>query len=373
MTRRDCSFSMMLAAGGTGGHVLPAVAFGRWLNREKPGVNVSYMSGSRAIELEIYKAFGIKPFVLKTSGSPMGVPGIRRIKRFAELAVSFLQANDFMKKTSTDICVLFGGYISIPALFAGKVRGIRSLLHEQNALAGRVTRIAAHLRIPIASGWENCEPLSGSRYTHVGVPIRRLENVEKDEARRLLGLNDSDGRRPVVTVMAGSLGSGKISGILSELTVLDCFSSWKFLIIDSGVDVSRNPSKNVTQMPKMWDISALYAASDVMITRGGASTLSEIAALGIPSVVVPWRKASDDHQMKNALAALSEKIEIWDEEKDSLMDLSDKLQKLYAKYCGENGDSDNLLYNACEVGEKNCRRLWEFIADFMRGDVGFGN
>jgi UDP-N-acetylglucosamine--N-acetylmuramyl-(pentapeptide) pyrophosphoryl-undecaprenol N-acetylglucosamine transferase len=373
MRRNDSSFSMLLVAGGTGGHILPAVAFGEWLGREKPAVNVSYVSGSRAVESEIYGAFGIKPFVLRISGSPMGVSGMRRIKRFAEILTGLLQTNSLMKKTSADICVLFGGYISIPALFAGKIRGIRSVVHEQNALAGSVTKIASRLHVPVASGWEICEPLPSNRYANVGVPIRRLENMKKNEARISLGIDDIGNGGPLVAVMTGSLGSGKMSGVLSGLTELDEFSSWRFLIIDSSVDISRKTEKNITRMPRMWNISALYAASDILITRGGASTLSEVKALGIPSVVVPWRKAAGDHQMKNALAVLSEKIEIWDEEKDSLADLSCKLRKLHAKYCGENGDAGNLLYNACEIGEKNCRKLWEFIADFMEGDVSFGN
>jgi UDP-N-acetylglucosamine--N-acetylmuramyl-(pentapeptide) pyrophosphoryl-undecaprenol N-acetylglucosamine transferase len=362
----------MLVAGGTGGHILPAVAFGDWLCREKPKINVSYMSGSRAVELEIYRASNIEPFVLSASGSPMGVSGTRRLKRFAELPKSFLQANRIMKKLSPDICVMFGGYISMPALFAVKMRGIRSVLHEQNARAGRVTRIAARLRVPIASGWKDCEPLPASLRTEVGVPIRRFKSVGKDEARLFLGVNEDKGV-PLVTVMTGSLGSEKLPEVILRLTRLGEFSSWKFLIIDSSVGISQSAGKNVVRMPRMWDISALYAASDVLITRGGASTLSEIEALGIPSVVVPWRKASDDHQMKNALAVASEKIKIWDEDKDSLTDLSDKLQKLYTSYCHENRDTGNLLYNACETGEKSCRRLWEFVADFMRGDVGFGS
>jgi UDP-N-acetylglucosamine--N-acetylmuramyl-(pentapeptide) pyrophosphoryl-undecaprenol N-acetylglucosamine transferase len=363
---------MALVAGGTGGHILPAIAFGDWLRREKPEVRVSYMSGSRAVELEIYRASNIEPFVLSASGSPMGVKGMLRFKRFAEMLASFLQANRFLKKLSPDICVLFGGYISMPVLFAGKMRGVRSVMHEQNARAGRVARIAARLRVPVASGWKDCEPLPASLCTEVGVPIRRFKSVEKNEARLFLGVNEDKGV-PLVTVMTGSLGSEKLAEVISELTRLGEFSSWKFLIIDSNADISQSAGKNVIRMPRMWDISALYAASDVLITRGGASTLSEIKALGIPSVVVPWRKASDDHQMKNALAVASEKIEIWDEEKDPIADLSGKLKKLYADCCHEDRDTANLLYNACETGEKNCRRLWEFIADFMRGDVGFGS
>jgi UDP-N-acetylglucosamine--N-acetylmuramyl-(pentapeptide) pyrophosphoryl-undecaprenol N-acetylglucosamine transferase len=360
--------NLTLVAGGTGGHIIPAMAFGDWVRRERPDVRVDYVSGSRPLELEIYRASGIEPFALGASGSPLGASGLRSLKRWCELGRGFFQMNGFMRRTSPDLCVMFGGYASAPALAVGRLRGIRSVLHEQNALAGRVTRIAAKLGVPVASGWTECAPLAEGSYRRVGVPIRRLENMPKRDAWKSLGAGDApDGA--TVSVMTGSLGSETLLDALMAIAGLDDFASWGFLALDPSVNAPEKVSRNVTRIPRSWNISPFYAAADLLLTRGGASTLAEAEALGKPAVVAPWRGARDDHQMKNALAmSRSDKIRVWDERGDSPADLAGKLKNLYANFVSENGAVGKLLYNAGEASEINCRRLWNFAVDFCEGE-----
>ncbi|MDR3280585.1 MAG: UDP-N-acetylglucosamine--N-acetylmuramyl-(pentapeptide) pyrophosphoryl-undecaprenol N-acetylglucosamine transferase [Synergistaceae bacterium] len=373
MKRADGNpITMLLVAGGTGGHILPAIAFGDWLREAHPDVNVAFMSGSRSIELEIYRAFEIEPYTVGVSGSPLGVPGVRMIKRWAELFFGFFQAVRFLKKMSPDICVLFGGYVSMPALLAGKLSGLRSVIHEQNARAGRVTRAAAMMNIPVAAGWSDCEPLKDGSYANVGVPVRRFEKMNRKEAWEALGVEDEKTGGPTVAVMTGSLGSGKLAEALLELTKMELFSSWRFFVVDPSADSVRKASVNVTLLPRMWDITPLYVVSDLLVTRGGASTLSEVRALDMPAVVAPWRGALDDHQMKNARAASCSKILIWNEDESSLTDLADKLQKLYAIFGDKNSNIGNMLYNASMYGEKICRRLMDFAVGSRKGEVDFG-
>ena len=354
--------NLMLIAGGTGGHILPAIAFGDWMRREKPDVRVDYVSGSRPVELEIYRASGIEPFILDASGSPLGVSDLRSLKRWMELLRGFFRINRLMKRIKPDLCIMFGGYVSIPALFVGRLRGIRSVLHEQNALAGRVTRIAARLGVSIASGWKECEPLSPKKHTTVGVPFRRIGYFPAEDARRLLGISEEDVKGPVVSVMTGSLGSESLVEILTALSERENFSSWHFYVLDPGVTEPVKVRTGVTRMPQMWDISPFYFISDMLLTRGGASTLVEVEALGKPAVIAPWRGAKDDHQMKNALcAADSKKISIWDEKNDSLQDLEEKMLAAQRNLCRKNGDSVNLLYNAGETSDNSCRRLWDYV------------
>jgi UDP-N-acetylglucosamine--N-acetylmuramyl-(pentapeptide) pyrophosphoryl-undecaprenol N-acetylglucosamine transferase len=254
-------------------------------------------------------------------------------------------------------------------MLAARSRKIRSVLHEQNALAGRVTKLADRIRVPIASGWDECEGLEPGHYAKVGVPIRRFRAMSRQEAHSILGTG-GDGIGPVASVMTGSLGSGSLSEVLAELAKMEVFLTWTFFAIDPRVDAPQRAGANVTRLPKMWDISPVYAVSDILVTRCGASTLAEIEALGIPAVAVPWRGAADDHQMKNArLAAASEKILIWDELNDTLADLAEKIQNLYAVYCDSKSSKGNMLYNAGETCEKNCRLLWDFADSFRKGEV----
>jgi UDP-N-acetylglucosamine--N-acetylmuramyl-(pentapeptide) pyrophosphoryl-undecaprenol N-acetylglucosamine transferase len=362
---------MMLVAGGTGGHILPAIAFGDWLRREKPHVEINYMSGSRPIEREIYRASNAEPRAIGITGSPAGVRGVRSLRRWADLMKGAVEAGRILKDFSPDACVLFGGYASVPALAAGRVMGIYTVLHEQNALAGRVTKLASKLGVKIASGWENCEGLKRSRYTPVGVPIRRMPAMPKETAWDALKVRPHRGSGPVVSVMTGSLGSGGMANILTELAGRAPFLSWLFLLLDPESETPRSAG-NVVRLPNMWDISPLYSVSDMLITRGGASTLTEAIAARKPTVIVPWRGAADDHQMKNALAALAvsgETALVWDERGDSLGELAVKLELLHDKYIRENGFTANLLYNSGEAAETNCRRLWCFAANYGKGEV----
>ncbi|MCL2684470.1 MAG: UDP-N-acetylglucosamine--N-acetylmuramyl-(pentapeptide) pyrophosphoryl-undecaprenol N-acetylglucosamine transferase, partial [Synergistaceae bacterium] len=361
--------NLILVAGGTGGHILPAIAFGDWIRREKPDIRVDYVSGSRPVELEIYRASSIEPFVLDTSGSPLGISGIRSLLRWVELLHGFLQTDRLMKRIKPDLCIMFGGYVSLPALLSGRLRGIRSTLHEQNAVAGRVTRIAARFGIPIASGWKKCEPLSPEKHIPVGVPFRHFEQISTEDAKQKLGIDEEDIKGPIVSVMTGSLGSENLLEVLTALSVRESLSSWHFYVLDPEVEEPVKIGHGVTRIPQIWDISPFYAVSDLLLTRGGASTLAEVVALDKPVVVAPWRGAKDDHQMKNVLC-LSEtkKISIWDERNDTLMDLEEKLLSLYTNFIRKNGDSVNLLYNAGEASEASCRRLWDYVIGLFEGE-----
>ena len=359
---------MMLVAGGTGGHILPAIAFGDWLRREKPHVTTDYMSGSRPIEREIYRASNVEPRVIGITGSPAGIKGVRSLARWADLMKGTIEAGRILKNFSPDACVLFGGYTSVPALLSGRVKGIYSVLHEQNALAGRVTKLASNLGVKIASGWDNCEGLKRSRYIPVGVPIRHIPSMPKEAAWNALGVRPHTGSGPVVAVMTGSLGSGGMASILTELTRFEHLASWFFLLLDPETKTPHSAG-NIVRLPHMWDISPLYSVSDMLITRGGASTLTEAAAVRKPTVAVPWRGAADDHQMKNALAASGEMVLVWDERGGSIGELALKLEHLRDKYRRKNGFAANLLYNSGEAAETNCRRLWDFVVNCRKGEV----
>jgi UDP-N-acetylglucosamine--N-acetylmuramyl-(pentapeptide) pyrophosphoryl-undecaprenol N-acetylglucosamine transferase len=118
------------------------------------------MSGSRQVELEIYRSFKIEPMALKIEGSPIGASRGEKLRRWKDLIQSVPQAMKIMKKIKPELCVLFGGYSSFAALLAAAAGKIPAIVHEQNADAGKVTRAASFVGISVASGWENCSPLA---------------------------------------------------------------------------------------------------------------------------------------------------------------------------------------------------------------------
>ncbi|MDR0647722.1 MAG: UDP-N-acetylglucosamine--N-acetylmuramyl-(pentapeptide) pyrophosphoryl-undecaprenol N-acetylglucosamine transferase [Synergistaceae bacterium] len=355
---------VLIVAGGTGGHILPATAFGSWIGERYPAVKVSYMSGRRPVELDIYRSLKIEPIAVDASGSPLGAPPGERLTRWKDLMRSFGQAAAFVRRDPPDLCVAFGGYVSAAAVLSSFLGRIPVVAHEQNALAGKVTLWARRLGARVASGWGRCDPLPHSGFTPVGVPVRPLPGMSRETAagKLLPGLRLGDG--PVVAVMTGSLGSGTLTGIIGQLSGLSEFASWNFLVIDPGAEEPQAASRNLIRLPRSWDIAPLFNLADILVTRGGASTLAEAQASGIPVVVVPWRGASGDHQMKNALEmAKAGPAEIFDET-TGVWSLASMLANMSSHCAPDRKDIGKKMYNA---STNICARLWSFCCAFLEG------
>lgn len=296
---------LLLAAGGTGGHIWPAVSFGRWIKRFHPECEVSYICGSRPLELEIYKAAGISPLVLPAEGSPLSGSFVQKCRRTAHLLGSYAAARREIVRFRPDAALLFGGYFSFPLIAACRAAKVRCAMHEQNARAGKVTRFAARLGLEIYSGWRECTPLSEKHYLYTGVPVRDFGHLSKKEAWRKTGIPADLPEGTIAVAFTGSLGSGSVRDVISGLAEKECFSGWTF-ILPAVAEKTERVCPNVWVMPKVWDPAPLFSAADVLIVRAGGSTLTEAAASGAPSLVIPWRGAADDHQYYNALAFVSE-------------------------------------------------------------------
>ncbi|MDO9508577.1 MAG: UDP-N-acetylglucosamine--N-acetylmuramyl-(pentapeptide) pyrophosphoryl-undecaprenol N-acetylglucosamine transferase [Thermovirgaceae bacterium] len=291
---------ILLAAGGTGGHIWPAISFAKWMVAKQPDSEVRFVCGSRPVEDSMFSHAGIKPFVLPMEGSPLWGSLRTKAQRWKGLLRSFHFSRKILKEWKPDVCLVFGGYISIPVILASLSNRTPVVLHEQNARAGKVTRFAVRLGIPVFSGWERCLPLSNCEFAHVGVPVRRMTCLPPGEAWNKLGFNMPLPPPPVILVLGGSLGSDPLADLFGDACSLKLFADWSILLVGTGMEVVR-AAPNLWILPREWNIDLLYSLADVAVARAGASTLSELVVFGLPSVIIPWRGASDDHQMENAM------------------------------------------------------------------------
>lgn len=311
-----------MVAGGTGGHIMPAIALG--LFRKSCGDRIGYVCGSRPLELEIYGHHGIDPFILPVLGSPLGTKRpIAVLQRFIAIFRSFFVAMSVLVEESPDAILLFGGYVSLPVLFAGIIMGKKIILHEQNAVAGKVTRLAYRLGVTIATGWKRCDGIKG---VFTGIPVRRIRSMARSEALAELGLDqDLMKNTRIVSILGGSLGSSSlVDSILSRAYMV---KSAGYVWICPGNGLC--PYSGILRVPQSWDMSAIYTVSDLVICRGGGSTLAEISSYGIPAIVIPWQDASDGHQEANALCFVNSRSpgELWNEN-DGLERLFCLIEKL---------------------------------------------
>ncbi len=285
-----------MVAGGTGGHIIPAIAFGQWRNAQ--GDEISYVCGNRPLESEIYGKHGITPKILPVEGSPLGTKKFfKKILRSFFMISSFLSLLFFLKKDRPHLVLLFGGYVSFPALIACKLANVPVLIHEQNAVAGKVTRLAHRMGVPVATGWSRCDGVNG---TYTGVPVRSIRTMDKKEALKELGLLSKNlESKTLIFVIGGSLGSSPL--IPSVLSAASMVESAECVYICLGyVGTPLPDDSKLICLPPCWDISPVYGASDMVICRGGGSTLAEMAFYDIPAIVVPWEMATDGHQEANA-------------------------------------------------------------------------
>ena len=276
---------ILIASGGTGGHIFPAVVFGKGL--QEKGDTISWVCGARKLEGEIYHSSGIEPVILPLSGSPMGTKSPAKIlTRLLDVIRSLRRTWKYVKDFKPDRIYLFGGYISFAPLIVAKMRGIPVTLHEQNTVAGRVTKIASRMGAKIITGWPVCEGIKD--FTYTGIPVREPVRIPRNEALRILGVNVHDDAK-IVGVTGGSLGSGPLSEILKSAAKLVFLSAKE-----------RHDDGNAHFIPPQWDMNPFYSACDIIVCRSGGSTLAEALKWEIPTITIPWPGAMDNHQSKNA-------------------------------------------------------------------------
>lgn len=305
----------LFACGGTGGHINPAIAVAKVLRERRPESQILFAGASHGMEARLVPAEGfsletcdIEGFRRKLSGSA----AIHNLRNLHKVAASLKWARGVLERFAPDVVVGTGGYASFPILYAASKRGIPTVIHEANAYPGLTTRLLAKRASRVLVNFEaslHNLPNRGNAVV-VGNPIRDdMIYKDKAEARRELKLD----ARPLIVSFWGSQGAREMNKHIASFFAMECaddayqhiHATGKFgfqwmpdYVAGLGVDLSAHP--NIDMREYITDMPRVMAAADLVMCRGGASTLSEIAALGKPAVIVPSPNVSANHQEKNA-------------------------------------------------------------------------
>ncbi len=299
---------VLLAAGGTGGHLFPAEALARVL--EARGIAVELVTDSRALAYAgNFPAVAVHavPAATPTGGSPLA-----KARALATLAYGTLRARGLLKRIAPSVVVGFGGYPTVPPMLAAATLGLKTVLHEQNAVMGRANAFLGGRATAVATGFEGLGKSSAAiraKATHTGNPVRpavlaaaRLPYPGFAEGRlRLLVTGGSQGARVMSDVVP--LAIARLPAALRDR--LDVTQQAR------GEDEARvraaylEARVRAEVAPFFADLPARIAAAHLVIGRAGASTVSELAVIGRPSVLVPFPHALDQDQAANA-AVLSQ-------------------------------------------------------------------
>ncbi|MCF6509500.1 undecaprenyldiphospho-muramoylpentapeptide beta-N-acetylglucosaminyltransferase [Blastococcus sp. MG754426] len=299
--------SVVLAGGGTGGHIEPMLALADALRRRDPALRLTCLGTARGMETRLVPARGydlrlIPPVPLPRKPTPdlLRVPG--RVRR----AVAETRA--LLDELGADVVVGFGGYVALPAYLAARRGGVPVVVHEQNALPGLANRIGARLAARVAVTAPGT-PLH--RGEHVGMPLRRAISsldraARRAEARAEFGL---DPDRPTLLVFGGSQGAASLNraavGAAGALTaagvqVLHARGPKNTDVVVPGRAAGEAPYVLVDYLERM-DLA--YAAADLALCRSGAVTVAELSAVGLPAAFVPL-PIGNGEQRRNALPVI---------------------------------------------------------------------
>jgi len=306
---------VLFTCGGTGGHINPAIAVAKVLREHRPDAEIYFAGAKNGMEARLVPAEGfalesvdIEGFSRKLSIKALG----HNIRNLKKVATSLGWARDVLNKLAPDVVIGTGGYASFPLIYVASKRGIPTIIHESNAYPGLTTRMLAKHATKVLVNFEASAKLlpEPQKAVVVGMPIREdMLYKDKADARRELGLD----ARPLVISFWGSLGAREMNKHIADFFALECRddkwqhihatgkfgSSWMpEYVKEQGITLSEH--KNIDMREYINDMPRVMAAADLVMCRGGASTLSEVTALGKPAIIVPSPNVSDNHQEKNA-------------------------------------------------------------------------
>ncbi len=298
---------VIISGGGTGGHIFPALSIANALRRRNPQTEILFVGALGRMEMERVPAAGYDIIGLPVAGFDR-----KRLWRnfsvILKLGKSLARARKIIKDFKPDIAVGVGGYASGPVLKQAQKRGIPTLLQEQNSYAGVTNRMLAKKAGKICVAYEGMERFfPAGTIVMTGNPVRTdivNSTISPAEARKKSGMNPD---KPLVLVVGGSLGARtineSIARYLDSITATGAQILWQTgkLYYDESRKIADGKT-NVKATAFISDMATAYRAADLLVSRAGASTISEIQLLGIPSVLVPSPNVAEDHQRKNAQA-----------------------------------------------------------------------
>ena len=323
---------IIIAGGGTGGHIFPALAIAAALKMRQPEIEILFVGAKGKMEMDKIPEAGYKIIGLTIAGYNRSSL-IKNISLPFKLAKSFFQVTGILRKFRPDAVIGVGGYSSFPVLRLAQTRYIPTFVHESNSLPGksnimlgkRATRIFV-----AADGMEKYFP--AKKIVITGNPVRNifLEKISKQEAVTFFGLKPGV---KTVFVMGGSLGAKSINETIDKN--IEAFKKNNLqLIWQTGKSFAAQAAKAEEEKNNIWTNAFInrmeyaYAAADVVVARAGAMTIAELAVVGKAAVFVPYPFASEDHQAENALTLVRKDAAIMVRDADAQKHLMDTLLEL---------------------------------------------
>lgn len=292
---------VIVSAGGTGGHLYPALALAEYIKKQDPESEFLFVGTIDRLEAEIVPSLGYPYKGLKVKGM-VGNP-LNKLKNAFIFIKSLHTSKQILKEFKPDIVVGFGGYPSASIVLAASFKKIKTMIHEQNSIIGLTNKILIKRVDEIICCYEKAYQAFPKEKTKLlGNP--RAQAVHETELTDIHDLYNVDKKRKIVVIVMGSLGSATINDLMKK--ALEKFNGLSYDIIYATGKAHYEEMKtfsyqnNIHIVPYIDDMPSVLSSCDLLVTRGGATTLAEITSLGTPAVIIPSPYVVANHQEYNA-------------------------------------------------------------------------
>lgn len=325
--------NVLVSGGGTGGHIFPALSIANEVRRRYPDARILFVGAEGRMEMEKVPAAGYNIIGLPVSGFDRKHL-LRNFKVMARLLKSMRLAKSILKDFKPDIAIGVGGYASGPMLKEAQKQGIPTLLQEQNSYAGVTNKLLAAKADRICVAYEGMERFfPEDKIVLTGNPVRRnlLEcAASPEQARQAMGM---DPNKKTILIIGGSLGARTINNAIADglakigetYGVQVIWQTGKIYDQQCREALDASGVKNVAQMAFISNMDMAYRAADLVVSRAGASSISELQLLGKAAILVPSPNVAEDHQTKNALALSTRDAAIMVADADAAAQLVDTM------------------------------------------------
>jgi UDP-N-acetylglucosamine--N-acetylmuramyl-(pentapeptide) pyrophosphoryl-undecaprenol N-acetylglucosamine transferase len=341
---------IIISGGGTGGHIFPAISIANALRKIDAETEILFVGAEGRMEMEKIPAAGYTIIGLPVAGLYRSLT-FKNFSVLIKLLKSLRKAKKVIKEFGPNVVVGVGGYASGPVLRQAGRMGIPTLIQEQNSYAGVTNKLLAKRASTICVAYDGMEKYFPSgKIIKTGNPVRQnFDNLKslQDEALTYFNLKKEF---PVILVLGGSLGAGSINTSLSDnINVLrdsDCQWLWqtgKYYFENVKALVSLSFSENISVHGFINRMDYAYAAADIIISRSGAGTISELCLVGKPVILIPSPNVAEDHQTRNAEALSTRNAALLIKDNMASETLVDEAIKLISDKSRRDMLSENIL------------------------------
>lgn len=368
------TYKIILSGGGTGGHIYPAIAIANELKSRFPEAVFLFVGAEDRMEMEKVPQAGYEIKGLWISGIQRKIT-LRNLMFPFKLISSLWRARSIIKAFKPNIVIGTGGFASGPLLHVAALKGIPNLIQEQNSYPGITNKLLSKKAKKICVAYDGLERFfPKSKIVKTGNPVRRdlLDVESKTEAAKLF-FNLKAGKQTVL-ILGGSLGARRINELVENK--LDFFDTHNIQIIWQCGKLYYEQYKkyNNTKYVQVYEflnkMDYAYAASDIIISRAGASSVSELCIVGKPVIFIPSPNVAENHQTKNAMAIVNNQAALLIKEEDLVVDFENKFSQIIAfpekqKELGEN-IKKMALVNATKQIADEVEKLLVSSANFLK-------